>query len=74
MPKQSLSYQAETLWLRLRDAQAEAEVMQDWSRALRIEEISERAWWRLLRRLTNARVHRGSIVRRSARSQMRCHK
>ena len=71
MPKQSLSYQAETLWLRLRDAKAEAEAEQDWNRALRIEDISERAWWRLLRRLTIARVHRRSMIRRSARARCR---
>lgn len=55
MPKQSLSYQAEALWLRLRDAQAEAEAVQNWSRALRIEQISERAWWRLLRHMSRTR-------------------
>ncbi|HEX8501967.1 MAG TPA: hypothetical protein VF659_15395 [Pyrinomonadaceae bacterium] len=55
MLKQSLSYQAETLWLRLRDAQAEAEAGQDWGRALRIEQISERAWWRMMRRMNLAR-------------------
>lgn len=71
MPKQSLSYQAEALWLRLRDAQAEAEAGQEWGRALRIENIAERAWWRLLRRLTMARVHRRSMIRRSARARCR---
>jgi len=71
MPKQSLSYQAETLWLRLLDAKAEAEAGQEWHRALRIENISERAWWRLLRRLTIARVHRGPMIRRSARARCR---
>jgi len=69
MPKQSLSYQAEALWLRLRDEKAEAEAAQNWGRALRIEDISERAWWRLLRRLTMARVHRRSMIRRSARAR-----
>ncbi len=47
----TLINEAENLWRRLQNAQAEAWCDGDWSRARRIEAISERAFWRLVQRL-----------------------
>ncbi len=50
--------EAEQLWQRLQSATAEAWSAGDWSRARRIEETSERAFWRLVRRMGESHERR----------------
>ena len=56
----TLERQAEQLWQRLLNAQAHARARADYNVARRIEAISERAFWRLVRRLALGRAARES--------------
>jgi len=51
MRNTKLEREAEQLWLRLRNAQAEAWCNGEFSRRQRLEQISELAFWRLIRRM-----------------------